>query len=230
MSDEHELERLTQQAPVVVFHSPVTDLAGIDDALIEAGVDWTRVELGMGSASNRALFHGLQAMTGRQSLPQLFVDGRFVGGIEALPVCLGGSAAPPPSAAWMGYLGLLPFLIGMTGLWVDAPGSGTWLAAYGAVILSFVGAMHWGSAARAGSYAAKPYVLSVLPALIGWVALLLPQALGLGLMGGAFLLWRWVEYRLLDRGQPGWLARMRGRLTLGAALSLLVGAAAIPYW
>ena len=43
MSDEHELERLTQQAPVVVFHSPVTDLAGIDDALIEAGVDWTRV-------------------------------------------------------------------------------------------------------------------------------------------------------------------------------------------
>lgn len=187
MSNEGELARLTHQAPVVVFHSPVTDLGGIDDALNRAGVDWARVELGMGSAANRELFHELQAMTGRQSLPQLFVDGRFVGGIEALPVCLGRGAAPPPSAAWMGYLGLLPFLIGMTGLWVDAPGSGTWLAAYGAVILSFVGAIHWGSAARSGRYAAAPYVLSVCPALVGWSALLMPRVTGLCVLGGAFL-------------------------------------------
>lgn len=230
MSDNAELERLARQAPVVVFHSPVTDLGGMDESLSKAGVEWARVELGMGNAANRELFHSLQAMTGRQTLPQLFVDGAFVGGIEALPVCLDRGAAPPQAAAWMGYLGLLPFMAGMVGMWVDAPGAGTWLAAYGAVILSFVGALHWGASARKGSYAPAAYALSVLPALTGWLALLLPHGPGLTLLGVAFIAWRVVEYAGLDAEQPGWLNRLRSRLTLGASSCLLVGATALVYW
>ena len=230
MSDDSELTRLAQQARVVVFHSPVTDLGGIDTALDAAGADWSRVELGMGDAANRERFHALQAMTGRKSLPQLFVDGVFVGGVESLPRALDRGAAPPPAAAWMGYLGLLPFLAGMVGMWANIPGSAHWLSAYGAVILAFVGAVHWGSEARRGAYRARGYVLSVLPALVGWVGVLLPPGWGLPLLGVAFPVWRVTESYALDAQQPGWFTRLRGRLTLGATLSLLVGAAALLFW
>ncbi len=224
MNDQSDLDRLCAQARVVVFHSPVTDLGGLDDALTSAGADWTPVELGMGSAANRELFSDLKAVTGHRTLPQVFVDGAFVGGLEALPQCLGQDAAAPRAAAWMGYLGLLPLIAGMIGMWAGVAGAGTWLAAYGAVILSFVGAIHWGMAAGRGRYAPSPYALSVVPALVGWVALLLP--LGAGLVALAFAGWRIAEYGLLDAHQPGWLRRLRTRLTVGAALSLLIGAAA----
>ena len=57
--------------------------------------------------------------------------------------------ALPRSAAWLGFGGLLPFIgLALTAfvdrhhgiVWADA------LVAYGAVILSFVGALHWGFA------------------------------------------------------------------------------------
>lgn len=226
MNSQSELDRLCAQARVVVFHSPVTDLGGLDDTLTEAGVDWTPVELGMGNAANRELFSDLKAITGHRTLPQVFVDGTFVGGLEALPQCLGRDAAAPRAAAWMGYLGLLPFLAGAIGMWAGMAGAGTWLAAYGAVILSFVGAIHWGAAAGRGQYAPLPYALSVVPALIGWAALLLPLGTGLVLLAIAFAAWRIAEHGLLDVHQPGWLRHLRTRLTAGASISLLVGAAA----
>jgi glutaredoxin-related protein len=225
MNSQSELDRLCAQARVVVFHSPVTDLGGLDDTLTNAGVEWTRVELGMGNAANRELFHDLQAITGHRTLPQLFVDGAFVGGIEALPQCLGEDAAAPRAATWMGYLGLLPFIAGMVGMWSGVAGAGTWLAAYGAVILSFVGAIHWGAAASRCEYAPLPYALSVVPALIGWIALLLPPGPGLALLALAFTAWRITEYGLLEAHQPGWLRLLRTRLTFGATVILLVGAA-----
>lgn len=226
MNSQSDLDRLCAQARVVVFHSPVTDLGGMDDALTNAGVEWIPVELGMGSAGNRELFQELKAMTGHRTLPQVFVDGAFVGGIEALPRCLDHGAAAPDAAAWMGYLGLLPFIAGMMGMWIGAAGAGAWLVTYGAVILSFVGAIHWGTAAARGEYAHLPYALSVVPALIGWVALLLPLGAGLVVMAIAFTAWRVAEHDLLDAHQPGWLQRLRTRLTAGATISLLLGALA----
>lgn len=226
MNSQSELDRLCAQARVVVFHSPVTDLGGLDDALMNAGVEWAPVELGMGNTANRELFSDLKAITGHRTLPQVFVDGVFVGGLDALPQCLGQDAATPRAAAWMGYLGLLPFLAGAIGMWAGVAVAGTWLAAYGAIILSFVGAIHWGAAASRGQYAPLPYVLSVVPALIGWLALMLTPAAGLALMAIAFAAWRIAEHGLLDEYQPGWLRRLRTRLTAGASVSLLVGAAA----
>ena len=63
----------------------------------------------------------------------------------ALPTAL------PTSVAWLGYGGLPPFaaLAGI-GWWGRAPLWGTALLAYGAVILSFVGALHWGLCHGAG--------------------------------------------------------------------------------
>ena len=61
--------------------------------------------------------------------------------------------SPPPApipgpVAWLGYGGLLPFGA-LALLLLDGARSALWwpaLLAYGAVILSFVGALHWGFA------------------------------------------------------------------------------------
>ena len=58
------------------------------------------------------------------------------------------AAALPATVAWLGYGGLLPFVFLATAIFIDpdhAPLWGDALTAYGAIILSFVGALHWGS-------------------------------------------------------------------------------------
>jgi Protein of unknown function (DUF3429) len=55
----------------------------------------------------------------------------------------------PPHVAWLGYGGLLPFIGLAVLIGVDAHHATLWsdaLVGYGAVILSFVGALHWGFA------------------------------------------------------------------------------------
>lgn len=85
----------------------------------------------------------------------------------------------PPLAIALGLLGLLPFLAGGAGALafrdpVRAARALEALIAYGAVILSFLGAVHWGLALEeeTGLGRNARYGLGVVPALIGWVALL----------------------------------------------------------
>ncbi|MCB8875281.1 DUF3429 domain-containing protein [Acidisoma silvae] len=100
--------------------------------------------------------------------------------------------APSPMILLLGFLGLVPFLV--TGYLASAwrsPSDAqamTALLAYSAVILSFLGAVHWGFAIaeppqslaglaplpRSQDPAHRPrLVMGVVPALIGWVALLI---------------------------------------------------------
>ena len=93
--------------------------------------------------------------------------------------------AVPPAAKWLGGLGAIPFvfLSGISHV-PESPFQGQIsfaLTAYGAVILSFLGGIHWGLAI-AGSGAdgrknetSSRLVLSVVPSLIGWGALFLPR-------------------------------------------------------
>ena len=85
----------------------------------------------------------------------------------------------PPIAVVVGLAGLLPFLgCGVGALAFRDPAQAARslaaLVAYGAVILSFLGAVHWGLALAddTGLAEASRYGLGVLPALLGWVALL----------------------------------------------------------
>ncbi len=89
----------------------------------------------------------------------------------------------PLLAIVLGIAGLVPFiLLGLLALspdGVQARRMTLLLIAYGAVILSFLGAVHWGfallqqdTAPRTGERAR--FLLGVVPALIGWVALALP--------------------------------------------------------
>ena len=102
---------------------------------------------------------------------------------------------PAIRTAWLlGLAGLLPFA-GAALLSLAAPAWQEWallaLRAYGAVILAFLGAVHWGFALQpeAGQQGAGParLMLGILPALIGWIALLMPVGLGLGLLAFALL-------------------------------------------
>jgi hypothetical protein len=67
----------------------------------------------------------------------------------------------------------------------------------------------------------------VVPALVGWVALMLPPVLGLGLLAAGILATAGVETLAARRGLvPAEYLRLRWMLSLGAALCLLAGAAA----
>jgi hypothetical protein len=83
----------------------------------------------------------------------------------------------PPAALWLGAAGLLPFVAGTLGVWLLPPfWAGEALDAqcfYGAVILSFLGAVHWGlSIGGFGAPAAEwpRLAWSVVPALVAWAA------------------------------------------------------------
>ena len=143
----------------------------------------------------------------------------------------------PRPAVWLGLSGLIPFVatVALAAATGD-PALRAWalfaLAAYGAAILSFLGAVHWGLALATpadapGAAALVPRLgLGVLPSLAAWVALLLPLGWGLGLLGLAIVITALVESGaaardLLPKGYPG----LRWVLSLCAAVCLFAGAA-----
>lgn len=62
------------------------------------------------------------------------------------------------------------------------------LKTYGAIILSFLGGIRWGLALEAidRRAAARVHIVSVIPSLVGWVALFLPDAMALAVLAVAF--------------------------------------------
>ena len=125
----------------------------------------------------------------------------------------------------LGYAGLIPFVVSVALLWhptLRGLGIGS-LFAYAAVILSFIGAVHWGVALGGGQ--AQPdsrYVLSVLPALAAWCCVLLPQRYALPLLAAAFVGWWLWERTLPERSLPPWYLQLRSHLTLVVVLSLAI--------
>ncbi len=83
----------------------------------------------------------------------------------------------PPLAVLLGFAGLIPFVLlclGSVSVNVArAQAAALLLVGYGAVVLSFLGAVHWGFALalERGPAERARLVLGVIPALIGWAAL-----------------------------------------------------------
>jgi hypothetical protein len=135
---------------------------------------------------------------------------------------------PPRIAQWLGYGGLLPF-VGLAGatLWFGPPEStrvAAALLAYGASILSFIGAIHWGLAMRNGnnpnsSADSKLLLWGVVPSLLAWIAIVVGPVPGLWLvvlgLWACFAVDRSVYPRL---GLRSWLP-MRLVLTTVATLA-----------
>ena len=135
----------------------------------------------------------------------------------------------PDQALRLGYAGLLPFVLGAALDWLVKaqvhPYVTLALSAYAGVVLSFLGAVHWGLAMRQPAAAPVSFVWAVMPSLVAWVALVMPASAGLVLHGVMLLLCYVVDRKLYPvQGVAHWLT-MRFRLTVVATLSCFVAAA-----
>ena len=104
------------------------------------------------------------------------------------------------------------------------------LTAYGAVILSFLGGIHWGlaiNAIAAGSEEGRLFRrlgCSVVPALIGWIAFLMPRTVSLSVLAVAFIAVLYLDVMASRNGEaPDWYPRLRVPLTITVVLSLATG-------
>ena len=141
------------------------------------------------------------------------------------------SSAPsaPVMARILGYAGALPFLgcVVAGGLGVDIAGLdfSRLLIGYAAIILSFLGGLHWGRVAVSGapdSSAGRWLIWSVIPSLIGWAALFLPAQLAALVLILCFLAALMIDLKLIaDQIWQGWMRGLRLHLTLVAVFSLL---------
>ena len=137
----------------------------------------------------------------------------------------------PLHIALLGYGGLIPFIFLALASWflADFPADWfAWLLAYGAVIASFVGALHWGFAMTVATLSThdryQAFVCSVLPALLGFLALILNSAWSALLLVFAFG-WAYSRDSLLAKHVhfAAWYMPLRLRLSLIASLSLVAG-------
>ena len=143
--------------------------------------------------------------------------------------------ALPATVAWLGYGGLLPFIVLAAASMLDHHHAFFWvdgLLAYGAVILSFVGALHWGFAMSLlanltdGERALRNlrFIWSVIPALVAWLALLLPPSVASCLLIAGFITNYWQDRRVaVVVSLPAWYLPLRLRLSVVACLCVALG-------
>ena len=138
-------------------------------------------------------------------------------------------ATPPVRIATvLGYVALVPFVVGALLVWtIDAdlrPGASLALSTYAAVVVSFIGAIHWGLGFRQEHPATSLFVWGVVPSIVAWVAVLVPFRSGLVMQALMLAVCYLVDRRVYTReGLAAWLPLRRG-LTIPAALCCLVGA------
>jgi hypothetical protein len=138
---------------------------------------------------------------------------------------------PNPVGLWLGYAGLIPFVLGaLLALLVreDLYHYVTrGLAAYGAVIVTFLGGIHWGLGMRdpAPMATSMPFAWGAVPALVAWFAIVMPPDAGLMILGVMLVVCYLVDRRsYAAHGLGAWLT-LRFRVTAVAALSCFIVAA-----
>ncbi|MFN5724515.1 MAG: DUF3429 domain-containing protein [Burkholderiaceae bacterium] len=143
---------------------------------------------------------------------------------------------PSPMAWRLGYAGLIPFVVGALLVWLVTgeahPYVAAALSAYGAVIVSFLGGIHWGHVMRqwpqaeAGpAWADATLVWGVMPSLVAWLGVLMPPYAGLFVLGLAIIGCYLVDRRRYAAlGLQAWMT-LRFRLTAVASLCCFLGAA-----
>jgi hypothetical protein len=133
----------------------------------------------------------------------------------------------PRPALFLGWAGVVPFALFAVGsvlgikLWSWDPTMA--LRGYGTCILSFMGGAQWGVLLpREGGHAPfLRYLLSVLPALLAFLCLLIPSTPGMiGLVVGFLALLAYDLSTVRQGLAPRWYASLRVQLTL-AVVALL---------
>ena len=141
-------------------------------------------------------------------------------------------SSPPDTAAQrLAYAGLIPFVAGALLVWAVRDDVQAYVAlalsAYAAVVLSFLGGIHWGFAMRQPQVrpSTAALVWGVVPSLVAWPAAVMPPRGGLVILGLMLVVCYAVDRRLYPaQGAAAWLT-LRFRLSAVAALSCFLGAA-----
>ena len=139
-------------------------------------------------------------------------------------------ASLTPAARWAGFLGLLPFVFAL-GLVTLGESQGTrslglqLATAWGAVILTFIAAVHWGLAlAGRLPWSLKTLVGSTLPSVIGAVAVLAGGEKGMASLIAGFGLFWLFEHRAYGDTLPADYLDLRRVLTLCVCTLLVLTA------
>ena len=129
----------------------------------------------------------------------------------------------------LGYGGALPFLCGAIAASQQVAVLGLapaqLLLSYGAIILSFLGGLHWGRVITSSNPNKRSdpawLIWSVCPSLLGWVALLLPIKFGAVVLSLCFLTALQIDQKLFrEQIWPAWMRPLRLHLSLIAVASM----------
>jgi hypothetical protein len=135
-------------------------------------------------------------------------------------------------ARWLTFAGAIPFIAGSAAIWL-APNqyrsfAFNVLIVYAAVILSFLGGIQWGMAVNLIDSAPKSarniFLLSVVPSLLAWGMLLLPEPRSRILVAIVLFAFVWVIDALLNVQKliPQWFFKLRSTITVIVIASLAV--------
>ena len=135
-------------------------------------------------------------------------------------------SSPTWTARAIGYSGLIPFigLSAMSVLWRDIHHSAVMfsLLGYGATIISFLGAIHWGLAMREEQPDHIAIIWGVIPSLVAWCSLIVDTYWGLAIQVITLWVCFFVDYKRYPQfGVSEWLS-MRLQLTVIAGVCLVL--------
>ncbi|MDA8177046.1 MULTISPECIES: DUF3429 domain-containing protein [Acidithiobacillus] len=124
----------------------------------------------------------------------------------------------------LGWAGIIPLILANLGFWKGYGVVALTLGnMYAAIILSFLGAIHWGLAMNREHSDDAPMLMmwSVIPALWGFFALWWSAPVALALLILGFIAQWFADYRINKRlNLPNWFLPLRSGLT-AAVISLL---------
>lgn len=217
---------------VVVLGSDLSDTRRIEQVLDGQFDDVFIQRLDLMNAQDQETLKMLHRITAWNNLPMVFINGEMIGGEWELTTQqqLGINTCGKSThgfANLIGYGGLLPF-IGLSVFYstIDNAQKADFvlsaLLAYAAIILSFVGAIHWGRSLTEPHMVRSNLlqIISIIPTLMAWAALLVPHQIGLIILILGFVL-----IYLFDRLQYKnlfWMQKIRFHLSMGVIFTLLV--------
>lgn len=130
----------------------------------------------------------------------------------------------------LGYLGLVPFLLCLLALFFFDDSKIIALITkaiifYSAIIITFVSAVHWGIVLQAvdGTHLPKLLIISILPSLIAWGLLFVPEKYALAGFFFCFIVWQQYEAHIQqDLNFPDWYLLLRKHLSYAVAGLILL--------
>lgn len=133
------------------------------------------------------------------------------------------------TARFLAYLGLAPVTLGLIGLFLwDAPSVQALIVrniiTYSGLILVFISAIHWGLALHQQcSQNPRLFIIAIVPTLIAWIALSLPEQFALALLFISFIVWFRYESSIhTELNYPAWFTLLRKQLSYTLAALLLL--------